>query len=549
MDETKSSDVVWEGDVLPDLRVTLYEGRMGILVQGPPKPDHARVYELARALAESKRGTEALEADNAALRAELRTAVAAFEGLAKEATRDGIVQITADTAEGLAGSFRAAAEQPHPGAALLEELRALRAQVETRRGERDAARQEAELLTLQVREERDGNLAKYLEILSLRAQVATLEAEVTAAETDADAARREAEDARNEATVEREARAMLERQRDAAQAALSAAMDAVSMANAEMERATRERDHWKAQATTLEADMKTLQDAAATAASAMQYGRWRDALVDAVAQVGTAKHSPDTSCTRCGKRRCEHDFDTDALTWRCLMPSAPLFSPAGQANLTVDQVAARVSREPVALRVDGMSEPLRDIIARDARDAALEEAADAADAAREKARAARAEAVQRDHSPVAAEAMDNTAGQIADTIRSLKSSPARHFALDAIIGVVEEYAEEQRNAARTSRVPEWELRHMGRAEGARDALARVAALKAPGSREQAGVDALKAQMRRLERDLKVFDAVHPDVLKMLTEHPGHIFHWGVRCITCAPTQAEAKRYGLKGHAG
>lgn len=41
--------------------------------------------------------------------------------------------------------------------------------------------------------------------------------------------------------------------------------------------------------------------------------------------------------------------------------------------------------------------------------------------------------------------------------------------------------------------------------------------------------------------------VPPFVRELMSEHPGHILHWGVRCITCAPTKAEAKRYGLDGH--
>lgn len=46
----------------------------------------------------------------------------------------------------------------------------------------------------------------------------------------------------------------------------------------------------------------------------------------------------------------------------------------------------------------------------------------------------------------------------------------------------------------------------------------------------------------------VTSEVPPFVRELMTEHPGHILHWGVRCITCAPTKAEAKRYGL-GHHG
>lgn len=42
---------------------------------------------------------------------------------------------------------------------------------------------------------------------------------------------------------------------------------------------------------------------------------------------GGGEHTAETKCSRCGKRRCEHDLMTDEMTWHCAIAGTPLFAP------------------------------------------------------------------------------------------------------------------------------------------------------------------------------------------------------------------------------
>jgi hypothetical protein len=203
-----------------------------------PEAALSRLYERAKRTEAMDAELEALKADNAALLKATSGAVDAFEWI-ERVTQWGVNAVIRDVAMKELVSGRATiAEQPHPGAALLEELHDLRAQVATLQGECETARQERDKLL---------SLEPMKELRALRAQVAALE-ETRARQF----AILEDVQHRGDPVGPLEARAetaeTAERQREAAQAALSAAQEAAALATAEMERVTLERDHWKAQA-------------------------------------------------------------------------------------------------------------------------------------------------------------------------------------------------------------------------------------------------------------------------------------------------------------